>query len=84
MFVPLPVSKLDECLSGFETFMHDKTSGLPPLLKAGLLHVQFETLHPFLDGNGRIGRLLITLYLCSKGSLRTFAVFEPIPEKQPF
>lgn len=70
MFVPPPVSELDNCLSDFETFIHDETSGLPPLLKAGLLHVQFETLHPFLDGNGRIGRLLITLYLCSKGSLR--------------
>ena len=70
MFVPPPVSELDNCLSDFETFIQDETSGLPPLLKAGLLHVQFETLHPFLDGNGRIGRLLITLYLCSKGSLR--------------
>lgn len=70
MFVPPPVSELDGCLSDFETFIHDETSDLPPLLKAGLLHVQFETLHPFLDGNGRIGRLLITLYLCSKGSLR--------------
>ncbi len=70
MFVPPPVSELDRCLSDFEIFIHDETSDLPPLLKAGLLHVQFETLHPFLDGNGRIGRLLITLYLCSKGSLR--------------
>lgn len=70
MFVPPPISELDDCLSDFEAFIHDEASGLPPLLKAGLLHVQFETLHPFLDGNGRIGRLLITLYLCSKGSLR--------------
>ena len=70
MFVPPPISELDGCLSAFEAFIHDETSGLPPLLKAGLLHVQFETIHPFLDGNGRIGRLLITLYLCSKGSLR--------------
>lgn len=70
MFVPPPISELDDCLSDFEAFIHDEASGLPPLLKAGLLHVQFETLHPFLDGNGRIGRLLIILYLCSKGSLR--------------
>ncbi len=70
MFVPPPISELDDCLSDFEAFLHDESSGLPPLLKAGLLHVQFETIHPFLDGNGRIGRLLITLYLCSKGSLR--------------
>jgi Fic family protein len=70
MFVPPPVSELNRCLSDFETFIHDVTSDLPPLLKAGLLNVQFETLHPFLDGNGRIGRLPITLFLCSKGSLR--------------
>lgn len=70
MFVPPPVTELDQCLASFEAFIHEDTSDLPPLLKAGLLHVQFETIHPFLDGNGRIGRLLITLYLCSKGSLR--------------
>lgn len=70
MFVPPPVTELDTCLASFEAFIHENKSDLPPLLKAGLLHVQFETIHPFLDGNGRIGRLLITLYLCSKGSLR--------------
>ena len=50
--------------------MHEKESGLPAVIKAGLLHVQFETIHPFLDGNGRIGRLLVTLYLCVHGVLR--------------
>ncbi|MCV0394552.1 MAG: Fic family protein [Rhizobiaceae bacterium] len=70
LFVPPPVSELDACLSAFEDFMHEDQSRLPALIKAGLLHVQFETIHPFLDGNGRIGRLLVTLYLCVPGVLR--------------
>jgi Fic family protein len=61
---------LEAGLDAFERFMHEDASGLPPLIKAGLLHVQFETLHPFLDGNGRIGRLLVTLYLCVHDVLR--------------
>ena len=69
-FVPPPVSELDACLDAFERFMHEDESRLPPLIKAGLLHVQFETIHPFLDGNGRIGRLLVTLYLCVHDLLR--------------
>lgn len=69
-FVPPPVSELDGCLDTFERFMHEEESHLPALIKAGLLHVQFETIHPFLDGNGRIGRLLVTLYLCVHGVLR--------------
>src|SRR3984893_11948593 len=68
--VPPPVSELDACLDAFERFMHEDESRLPPLIKAGLLHVQFETIHPFLDGNGRIGRLLVTLYLCVHDLLR--------------
>jgi Fic family protein len=70
LFVPPPVTELDTCLAAFEAFMHEEQSRLPPLIKAGLLHVQFETIHPFLDGNGRIGRLLVTLYLCVHGALR--------------
>jgi Fic family protein len=70
MFVPPPVSELGACLDAFERFMHENEYRLPPLIKAGLLHVQFETIHPFLDGNGRIGRLLVTLYLCVHDVLR--------------
>ena len=70
LFVPPPVAELDIGLDQFERFIHEDESRLPPLIKAGLLHVQFETLHPFLDGNGRIGRLLVTLYLCLQDVLR--------------
>ncbi|MBB2830709.1 UNVERIFIED_ORG: Fic family protein [Rhizobium esperanzae] len=70
LFVPPPVMEMDACLDALERFMHEDRSRLPALIKAGLLHVQFETIHPFLDGNGRIGRLLVTLYLCTNGVLR--------------
>lgn len=70
LFVPPPVTALDAALGALEAFMHEDRSKLPALIKAGLLHVQFETIHPFLDGNGRIGRLLATLYLCRHGVLR--------------
>jgi Fic family protein len=70
LFVPPPVTELATCLDQFEHFIHEDASRLPPLVKAGLLHVQFETIHPFLDGNGRIGRLLVTLYLCVEDVLR--------------
>jgi len=69
-FVPPPPERLMECLDRFERFLHDEEHRLPVLVKAGLVHVQFETIHPFLDGNGRLGRLLITLLLCSRGALR--------------
>ena len=67
LFVPPSVDHLNQCLFHFENFLHDKT--LPILIKSGLAHVQFETIHPFLDGNGRLGRLLITLLLCEGGML---------------
>ncbi|MBO9127847.1 MULTISPECIES: Fic family protein [unclassified Rhizobium] len=70
LFVPPPITEMAGCLDAFEHFIHDDQSRLPALIKAGLLHVQFETIHPFLDGNGRIGRLLVTLYLCMNGVLR--------------
>ena len=65
-FVPPPAENVPECLGAFEKFLHDLPQAAPPLLKAALAHVQFETIHPFLDGNGRLGRLLITLILCEQ------------------
>jgi Fic family protein len=70
LFVPPPVNELENCLNSFEQFLHDENPRLPSLIKAGLLHVQFETIHPFLDGNGRVGRLLVTLFLCQQGVLQ--------------
>ena len=70
LYVPPPVTELDACLDALERFIHEDGSQLPALIKAGLLHVQFETIHPFLNDNGRIGRLLVTLYLCVNGVLR--------------
>jgi Fic family protein len=67
-FVPPPHHRLADLLSDFERAIHDE-SDLPPLVRIGLLHVQFETLHPYLDGNGRLGRLLITLLLRHWGLL---------------
>ncbi len=75
LFVPPPPDRLDECLDAFEKFLHVDDPQLPPLVKAGLAHVQFETIHPFLDGNGRLGRLLITLMLCEAGVLREPALY---------
>jgi len=69
-FVPPPAQELSECLSDLEKFINDQHVKTPALLKAALAHVQFETIHPFLDGNGRVGRLLITLILCEQGVLR--------------
>ena len=69
-FVPPPVEKIQECMGKLELFLHDQQEPVPALLKAALAHVQFETIHPFLDGNGRLGRLLITLLLCEKKVLR--------------
>ncbi|MFV0436522.1 MAG: Fic family protein [Desulfopila sp.] len=69
-FVPPPAEDVLECMSKLELFLHDQPEPTPVLLKAALAHVQFETIHPFLDGNGRLGRLLIALLLCEQKVLR--------------
>ncbi|MDP9310603.1 MAG: Fic family protein [Chloroflexota bacterium] len=68
-FVPPPVSAMREILDNFEKFLHT-SQPLPILIHCGLVHAQFETIHPFMDGNGRIGRLLITFLLCQRGALQ--------------
>jgi len=70
LFIPPPPDRVPDCMSRLERFLHDRPSRTPVLLKAALAHGQFETIHPFLDGNGRVGRLLITLILCAQGVLR--------------
>jgi Fic family protein len=69
MFVPPPPHEVMRLMGNLELFLHDG-SPIPPLVRCGLAHVQFETIHPFLDGNGRVGRLLITFWLCWKDILQ--------------
>jgi Fic family protein len=68
-YVPPPPEELPECMAGLEAFLQD--TGLPPLVQIALAHYQFEAIHPFIDGNGRVGRLLITLFLVERGVLPT-------------
>jgi Fic family protein len=68
-FVPPPPHEVEPCMAALEAFLHDEAGGMPLLIKAALAHVQFETIHPFLDGNGRLGRLLIALLLHQGGLL---------------
>ena len=70
LFVPPPHTAVPDCMAALERFLHADDDGLPALIRAGLAHAQFETIHPFLDGNGRVGRLLITLLLRHAGMLR--------------
>lgn len=70
VFVPPPAEDVTGCMGKLELFLHDQPEPTPVLLKAALAHVQFETIHPFLDGNGRLGRLLITLLICEQKMLR--------------
>jgi Fic family protein len=70
VFVPAPPHAVPECMSDLERFLHARDDGIPTLVRAALAHVQFETIHPFLDGTGRLGRLLITFLLCEAGVLK--------------
>lgn len=67
-FVPPPVPEMSEALGEWEKFLHE-AKDIPPLIQCALMHYQFEAIHPFLDGNGRVGRLLITFFLCERGHL---------------
>ncbi len=66
VFVPPPAHEIMGCLDNWEKYLHNKSDATSTLVKAALLHLQFETIHPFLDGNGRVGRLLIPLLLCAE------------------
>lgn len=68
-FVPPPPEYIEECMAALEQFLHDVPERTSTILKAALAHAQFETIHPFLDGNGRVGRLLIALIFCAEGLL---------------
>ena len=68
-YVPPPIPQMKEALDRFEKYLHESRRVLPRLVRLSLIHYQFEAIHPFWDGNGRVGRLLITLLLCSEGLL---------------
>jgi Fic family protein len=82
IYVPPPVHELQQTMSDLERFLHRDSDHLPLLIDAALAHVQFESAHPFLDGNGRIGRLLITLILCERNVLRHPALYLSLYFKQ--
>jgi len=70
VFIPPPHDEVNPLMGDLENFLHNEDTGLTNLLKIAIAHYQFETIHPFLDGNGRIGRLMITLYLVEKGIIQ--------------
>ena len=82
VFVPPPPELVTDCMNTLERCLHQERTDLPLLVKIGLIHVQFETIHPFLDGNGRLGRLLITFLLCAAGVLREPILYLSIFFKQ--
>ena len=82
-FVPPPPAMVANCMGALEDFLHGSSDSLPVLVRAALAHVQFETIHPFLDGNGRIGRLLITFLLSPAGVLRETLLFNSLYLKHP-
>ena len=75
VYVPPPHTEMAECLTDFEKFINNEEIDTPDLIKIAILHYQFESIHPFLDGNGRIGRLLIPLYIQSKGMLEKSCLY---------
>ena len=75
VYVPPPHTEIAECLTDFEKFINNEEIDTPDLIKIAILHYQFESIHPFLDGNGRIGRLLIPLYIQSKGMLEKSCLY---------
>ena len=76
-FVPPPVHEMWQALDDWEKYLHDEAPRLPLLIRCALLHYQFETIHPFLDGNGRLGRLFIVLYLADRGGCRRRCCISP-------
>ncbi|MCY3852189.1 MAG: Fic family protein [Gammaproteobacteria bacterium] len=81
-FVPPPPHAVEDCMADLERFCHKEDEGLPAPLRAGLAHVQFETIHPFLDGNGRVGRLMITLALYDAGTIHQPLLYPSLYFKQ--
>jgi Fic family protein len=81
-FVPPPPDAVLECMGALEKYLHHRSPPTPVLIKAALAHMQFETIHPFLDGNGRIGRLLVALLLCAEGALREPTLYLSLYLKQ--
>lgn len=82
VFVPPPPDRVPGLMAALERFLHDRPDRAPTLLKAALAHVQFETIHPFLDGNGRVGRILITLVFINEGALRAPLLYLSLYFKQ--